>query len=144
MIEAVAEQLLGGHVAQLALDLALLGHLHAPARFGHAEVDDVRGPVGPDENVVRRNVAVHDAEGFAAFVARFVRRVQPMQDPHDDRRRDGGRDEVVVGAHRAKEPCEGFALHVLHHDEELSLRRDDVQRGHHVRVTNPRGQPSLV
>ncbi len=59
-IQLVARDLLGRHVAELALDRADLGLDHRSLQLGDAEVEHLRVPLDGDEQVVRRHVAVHD------------------------------------------------------------------------------------
>ena len=80
MVERLPQELLGGHVAQLALDLSLTRDLHAAARLGDAEVDEVRVAVGSDQNVVGRHVAVDDPKRVAALVVRLVRGMEAVQE----------------------------------------------------------------
>ena len=88
-IDLAALELLGRHVGQLAFELSLARHLRPSHRLRHAEVDEVREAVGADEDVVRRHVAVHQAERLALLVARLVRGVEPVQHVHHDRRGNG-------------------------------------------------------
>ena len=44
----------------------------------------------------------------------------------------------------AREPGERLAVHVLHDEEELAVRRDDVERRDDVRVADARGEARLV
>ena len=77
--EVASRELLGRHVRELALDLALARRLDAARGLRDAEVEHARDAVGADEDVLRRHVAVHDAERLAALVLRLVRGVEAVQ-----------------------------------------------------------------
>jgi hypothetical protein len=134
----------GRHVRKLPLELAFTGGLHATGRLGYAEVEHTRLPVGTHEDVLRRNVAVHDPERLAALVRRFVRGMKPLEDPHHDRDGDGRRQSGFPLACRADETRQGLARHVIHHEKELAVRRDDVERRDHVRMANASRKAGLV
>ena len=59
----------------------------------------------------------------------------------DDRERDRRRVRRDRAPH---EPRERLALHVLHDEEELAVGLHDVERRHHVRVADARGEARLV
>ena len=95
----VAGDLLGRHVGDLALELPLARRLHAPGGLGDAEVEHARHAVGADEDVLRRDVAVDDAERLALLARRLVRGVQAVEDV-DDR-------SAATDARRRRSPCAG-------------------------------------
>ena len=87
---------------------------------------------------------MHDLEGVAGLVRRFVRSMQPMEHAAHH-----GCDDLyshcrALGAGGAHEAGKGLARHVLHHEEQLALRGDDVDRRHDVRMTNAGCEPRLV
>ena len=76
-IDGAARDLLGRHVRDLALELPgarLLVEL--AERLRDAEVADLRDAVGGDEDVVRGDVAMHDAERAPVVVVELVRGVE--------------------------------------------------------------------
>ena len=137
-------ELLGGHVAELALDLPLPRYLHPTARLRDPEVDQVSVSVGAHQDVVRRDVSVNDAQRVSPFVSRFVRRVQPVEDADHDGRGDRYGNHVLCRPHCPEQPRERLPGDVLHDDEELAFSRDHVERGDHVRMANARCEPRLV
>ncbi len=143
-IERVALELLGRHVEDLALDLAAARRVELVLRLRHAEVEHPRRAVDPGEDVLRRDVAVDDVQRLVGLVARLVRGVKALERARHDRRDDARRDALppLVGA--ADEDARRFTAHVLHHQEELAVRGDDVDRGHDVRVLDARGEARLV
>ncbi len=119
-IDAFATRLLGAHVAELALQLLrprVLGRVldRAPC-LGDAEVGDFDLALEREEHVLRRHVAVHDAERPHLLVAPPVRVVEALRDlgryvhAHVDRQRD-----LVAPAAR-EDAREVEAVHVLHRD----------------------------
>ena len=85
-----------------------------------------------------------DAELAAVLVLRLVRGVQAVEDRRDDRRGDARRDRNLPLLRRLHQLGERLAGDVLHDDEDLALGRDDVERGHDVRVTDAPAEARLV
>ena len=84
-------------------------------------------------------------ERRAALVVRFVRGVQALERAGDDRRDDALGDRLPAAWRvRLMSWLERLAADVLHDEEELAVRRDDVERGHDVRVLDARREPRLV
>ena len=138
-----SSELLGRHVARLALDDAGVGDLDARRRLRDAEVDEPRDAVGAHEDVLRRDVAMDDAERRAVLVARLVRRVEAEEHRLGDRGGDLRRASALRVA-RSRTSASGEAVHVLHDEVEIALRLDDVEDRHHVRVAHPGGEARLV
>ena len=78
-LDLFAVDLLGRHVAHLALDVSRLGDGAAFA-FGDTEIGDLRQTVTADQNVLRRHVAVD------ARLGRGVRGVEPASHIDHDAR----------------------------------------------------------
>ncbi len=136
-------RLLGRHVRELALELTGAGRRELARCPRHAEIGEPRAAVDADEDVLRRDVAVHDAERLAVIVGQLVGGVQPREHVADDARRDA-HGHAPPGLHRARnEVREGVALHVLHDDVVALVTRADLENGHDVRVMNPGRQPRL-
>ena len=135
--------LLRGHVAELAFDLALARRLRAARGDRHAKVENSRNPVDADQHVLRAHVAVHETERLSVLVSGFVGRVKAVQRSAHD----GGRD---ANGHRsdrsgsAQQPRKGFALHVVHDEKELAFGRHDIERLDDIRVSDARSQTRLV
>ena len=77
MIDHVAPGLLGRHVIVLALDHADRGLLGLHRRLGDAKVDQLDLSGVGHQHVLRRDVAVHDAQWRTAHVLLAVRVVEP-------------------------------------------------------------------
>src|SRR4051794_15661062 len=70
--------------------------------------------------------------------------MEPVQDGGYDGGRDLRRDRLLAGGARLNEPRDGLALHVFHDEEELAVRRDDVQGLDDVGVLDPGDEAGLV
>ncbi len=121
-----------------------MGLLDAACGFGDAEVEDARHAVGPDQDVLRRDVAVHDLEGLAQLVGGFVGGVQAGQDAGEDGDGDAGGELLAAVAQGAQELEEGLALHVVHDEEQLAPDGDDIEGGDDVGVVDPGGEAGFV
>lgn len=78
------------HVCRFAFHDARSRELHTISRLGDAEVDQTAVPVRADEQVFRRQVAMHQVQPLAIFIDQFVGGVQTVQcveqHRYDDRR----------------------------------------------------------
>ncbi|CAM4527441.1 hypothetical protein COEX109129_41800 [Corallococcus exiguus] len=123
-------------------------------RLGDAEVDDLDLALVADEHVVRRDVAVDDAQLLAAAVRARVRVVQAPAHLHRDEDRHGDGQRRKPAAHRALEHLvERLAVDELHGEEVLALHLPEVedlgdvavgQRGGDARLADEHGDEGLV
>jgi hypothetical protein len=113
-------------------------------RLGHPEVEDPGDPVDTDHHVLRADVAVHHPEGLPPLVARFVRGVEPVQGTGDDGADHRDRQRRAARQGCPREAAERLPLDVLHHEEDLALGGDDVERLHDVGVVDARDEARLV
>jgi len=136
-------KLLGRHVRELAFDAATLTRGLKPSRgFRHTEVSEARDTIGADENGLRPDVAMNGIERTTIRIFRFVRGVETVENARHDRRDDRkGRDLSVRHADEARERQ---PMHVLHHQHQLMVVLDNIERAHDVWMTNLRGDPSFV
>jgi hypothetical protein len=137
-------KLLGSHVGHLAFELPVPRRLQAAHGARHAEVEQARHAVDADQDVLRRDVAVHDVEGLALFADRLVCGVEAVEHAGHDRHhhaRVRGRHHPANGSQELRE---GLALHVLEDEEDLVVVRHDVERRNDVGVPDARGEASLV
>ena len=76
-------------------DDALLGGLDALACLREPEIDELHVALEGDQDVLRRDIAMHDVDELTRLVARLVRAVQPeehaVHDGGDDLDRDRAR-----------------------------------------------------
>src|SRR5262245_27676072 len=79
----------GAMYASFALEPSFARRLDASRGLRHAEIDDPRDAVDPDQDVVRRDVAVDDVQRTAVIVPGLVRGVQAVECTRDDAERDG-------------------------------------------------------
>jgi hypothetical protein len=135
--------LLGRHVARLALEHADPGLVERVEHLGDAEVDELDLTVVGDEHVARRDVAMHDAERRVVVIGELVRVVQAGErlgqhlDLHAERKQ-------LAGAARAPDALEGLALEVFHRDVVAALVLADVVGLDDVGVVEPRGQARFL
>jgi hypothetical protein len=115
-VDALAARLLRGHVAELALEDALL--LGEEARARDPEIGDLHGALEREQDVLRAHVAVHDLERLPRLVLLLVRVVQALRGLRDDPRADPRRDLRAVGARGRHQAPEVASLDVLHREEE--------------------------
>ena len=144
VVDFPAEDLLRGHVAQLALQLA--GH-RAPfgeETPGDAEVDELDVADAADQHVGRRHVAVDDVQRAARLVGGFVREREREEDLVGDVERRSRRDRLSALRGRAKQRGAGDAVHVLHHDVELALVLAELEHLGDVRMVQRPGDPRFV
>ncbi len=114
--------LLGREVARVAAQLHALALVEVDSGGGDAEVEDAGGAVDADEDVVRRQVAVEDAERLAVLVAQLVGVVQAGG--HVERHRHGhlDRDGHAERRRLIEHVCQGAAVDVLHGHVQVVVR----------------------
>src|SRR5262245_14359594 len=109
--------LLGRELADLSLELAVTRGLDAACRLRDAEVDDARDAVRANQDVLRRYVAVDDAEHLTSRAARFMRRMETAQGPGNDGENHLGRQALTAFARGSDEARQRVAVHVVHDEE---------------------------
>src|SRR5262249_7427303 len=109
------------------------------ARLGDAEVRDARNSVQADEDILRRDVAMHEAERRSILVARSVEGFQTLRSVDQNARGDG------YGKARFGTPAVGerAALDIVHDQQELAVGVLDVDDTHDVRVAHERRESRL-
>jgi hypothetical protein len=139
-VDRFPQQVLGRHVRKLTFDLSRLGlRRNAVHGLGDAEVQELYRSRRTDEDVVRRDVAVHETERNAVLVAKLVRGVQPLASLPDQIDRDRQWDTVArsSGPH---DRLQRFTVHPLHDDVERPALFTEIQRFDHVRMVDLRGK----
>ncbi len=122
----------GRHVAELSLDVAVLGLVQASVRLGDPEVDELHGSVAADQDVGRTDVAMHDVEGAALEAGGFVGRSEPVEGLVGDAHGYVDVDEGAGEERGVHESAESHPIDVLHDHEVLvavlfeGVHRDDV------------------
>src|SRR5262249_6678112 len=122
--EGEPAHLLGAHVAELALEDALLRLTGLAGGLGDAEVDELDLALVADEHVLRRDVAMNEVQLLAVDVALVVRVVEALARLHDDdaRLRDGHRLRAVARGGRlllaaVEDAAQIFTVNELEGDE---------------------------
>ena len=96
-IERLAPDLLGREVLELSFYRPVRpGLREATGGERDAEVGHARHAVAADEQVVRRHVAVHEAERSPVFVEQLVHLVEPGQGVVEDAHRDADRHRPAL------------------------------------------------
>ena len=139
-----AVELLRRHVGELALELSLARDLRASGGLCDPEIEHPRAPIGADHHILRRDVAMDDAEPFSELVARLVRGVQAVEGVANDRGRDGAGHALAALAGAAEQLRERLTLNVFHDEKHLATIGDHVDYRHDVRVPNAPGEAGLV
>ena len=143
-LAAIPDDLLGAHVRELPLELAGLGVGEALLGLRDPEVTDLHAPVHRDQDVLRRDIPVHDVERLPGAVPASVRVVQARGGLGDDLDRQRERDEVVdLEATLAQRP-QVLPVHELHGDVEEVLDLTEVIDLDDARVVELRGDARLV
>ena len=106
------------------------GHLSAGEVLRQAEVEQLRNPAVGQEDVARRDVAVHHA-----LVVGGAERTRHLA---------GNRQDLVEGQRPGGEAgLQAAALEQLHRDERLALALVDFENGADIRMVERRGQARL-
>lgn len=141
VIDGTKRELLGAHVARLALEDPNGGFGLASNGFDDAEVRELHGSVPSDQNVLRRDVAVDQIEGSTTWISGFVGGAKSASDveqnPH----------HRLQGEQLASRPFderrEGQPVDVLHdHEGPLGIL-SDIKHGDDVLVSKEACDPRL-
>jgi hypothetical protein len=143
-VERAARELLRRHVGELPFDLRVLRFLPTAGRLRDAKVEDASNAVSADEDVLRRDVAMDQAERFAPLIGRLVCGVEPLECVADDGRHNRYRKADSGSWPAAQNARKGLTEHEFHDDEELSAVEDNVEHVDNVGVSNPREKPRFV
>ena len=73
-----------------------------------------------------------------------MRGVEPAEDVRHDLRDETERRKMSAVLRGVDKLREALAVHVLHHQEQLAVGRDDVEHRNHVRMADPSGDAPLV
>jgi hypothetical protein len=143
-IDRPAQHLLGGHVRELPSDLPFARRVDLPQRLCHPKIDDSGHAIDPDQDVVRRDVSMHDVEGLALIVLRLVRGVEPLEHAGHERRDEVHGHASSTFVSDAIECREGLSFDVFHDEEDFGVLGDDVESRYDVGVPHARSEARLV
>jgi hypothetical protein len=144
-VEDVAGELLRRHVGDLALDGPRAGAHRLHRRAGHAEVGHLHVAGPPHEDVRRRHVTVHDAQGLLRL---GVDGAMGMVEPERRTHRDPGRvlerqgDAPLPGP--VQQDADVDTVDVLEDHEGLVVGLAEVDDADDVGMLQARPQPGLV
>ena len=143
-VDLLSKGLLGRHIGELALEHA--GHrLGQPVDgLGHAEVAQLHVPLEAKEDVVRRDVAVHQVKGHARGVGGAVGVLEGEGDLRRDPDRDRHRNLHRLFRGALEHLAQVLAVDVLHAHEPLAVDLAQLEQPHDVAVVEPRRDLGLV
>ena len=144
MVDPTAGDLLGAHVAHLALLRADLGLVALNLRLGDAEIADLHPPVIRQQDVRRRDVTVDDAHRVAGVVPRHVGVPEPLEQLHHREEHELARDAPRPPGTAREHVEQILAPDELHRDEQVPVELSELEHLHDVRVREHRRDPRLV
>src|SRR5262249_53956448 len=92
--------------------------------------------VDTDEDVLRRHVAMHEAEERAAVVAELVSTVEPCEPVDEHAERDRRGQALLLPRRARQESRERVALDVLHHEVVAERARAHFENRNDIRMVN--------
>ena len=143
-VEIAARDLLGRHVAVLALERAGLGLGLALLRVRNPEVAQLHVPAPGDEDVGRRDVAMDEVHGLALGVVGVVGVVEGVENFRRHEHADGDGQAHVLLRRRAQQAQAVETLDVFERDEILAVLLAEVRDLHDLGVDELGGQLGLV
>jgi hypothetical protein len=144
LVEIATDDLLGRHVAELALELPGVRPTLDLRGARDAEVGQLHRAGAIDQHVARRYVPVHELERPALVVARVVRVVEGAEDREHHVQAHVERQLLALRRGRADDARAGGAVDVLHRHVELTVLLAEVEDLDDVRVAQARTHPRLV
>ncbi len=145
-VDLGAQELLGRHVAELALEASrrVVRDVQSVSRLRDTEVDHLHLTERAEEHVLRTHVAMDDVQETSVVPSGLVRRLEPRSGVGRDAHRGGdGEASTTVGQAR-QELGEGHAVDVLHDEVVGAPRLAELLDAHHVRVLDAGRDPPLV
>ncbi len=143
-IDRASPGLLGGHVLELALERAHLRLRGLGDRLDDAEVAELDVAFVADQDVLGRDVAVHEAEGAALEVLLTVRMIERRGETRTDQQRQAERQRAALGARAVQDRAQVLAVDELHRDEVVVADLAEVVDVDDVVVIELGGELGLV
>ena len=143
-IDFRAHHLLGGHVADLALELPGIGTAVDELAAHDAEITELDLTRAAKQHVARRHVAMHDTERPPVLVMSIVREGEAAQHLVGDVQGDAARKSLAARGNRAQKACQRHAVHELHGHEELAMALAEIDHLDDVRVAERGANPRFV
>ena len=141
-VDALTDDLLGGHVAELAAHLSGAGLGQAERRCGDTEIGEFDVACTGEQDVRGADVAVHDVQALALFVAKVVREVERLGGLSDDVERHV-QWNTTLRCSGVEQAVHRGALDQLHGEEERAVGLAEVEHLHDVRVRDAHSQLRL-
>ena len=139
----LAFQLFGGHVVQLALEQADLGHVALVRPLGDAEVDHLGHTVATEHDVAQAHIPMHDAHRLALVVGQPMRMGQATTDTREDVG-DVAEGTAAITAHHLGHTGEVGPVDVLHDHVRDAVVVSDFEDLGHVAVVEASAEACLV
>jgi len=125
-IELIALGDLRGHVHELAQDHAGVGALRRERALGQAEVDDLHLALVAHQHVLRRHVAVHQAQRVAVVVLLAMRVGQRVEHAQEDLQAQPHRHALAARLDAGEQRAQVLAVHELQRDVAPAVDRAHV------------------
>ena len=142
-IERLPKELLRRHVGELAFDLARLGLLKSIACLRDTEVEHLGDAVVEHEEVLRRDVAMDDAERFAVVIAKLMRRVKTAAGLGHDATGELPRKPSALAC-TTNDGRDRLAMQVLHHEVASVVVFAEVDDAADIWMLHTRGDARLI
>ena len=143
-VQLLKSQVLGRHVPDVALEHADARLLDVVARLGDAEVGDAHQAVEADEQILGRDVAMHDAQRRALRRDQLMRGVQPARRLRQHGDAECDRQQRLARLHARQHLGQRRSVDVVHQQEWAVGVLAHLERRGDVRVADQAGQTRLV
>ena len=143
-VDLVASGLLGGHVGQLAFDDTRGGVHRRGGRLGNTEVEQLDLPVISHENILRRNVAMHDGERSSVVVDQTVGILKALEHIEQNAGMQRELERRPVLAKLGQGGVQRDAIEILHRHQVAERIHPDIVGLNDVRVIEARREPRFV
>ena len=144
MVELAAQELLGRHVAELPLHAPQRRLSDATRRPRDAEVDQLDLTVVGDEDVLRADIAMHEAERGPVGALEGVSVTEPLGHPRPQPGDDTGLELLAATRQCAHQLRERLSVQVFHRQEQGVALAAELVNMNDVRVGEPHQQVGLV
>ena len=125
--DATADQLFWRHVAELAKAHLRIGRGAADRRLRDAEIDHLGLAFERDQDIGRRDIAVHEVERGTVVARAAVRIGEPVREFATDEQREVDREALLALAEQAERATQVAAFDELEREEVLVADATDLE-----------------
>ncbi len=143
-VDALGQKLLGRHVANLAFDDPRIRFVTRVLELRDAEIQNAYFALDRNEDVVRRHVAMHDAERRPVVIRELVGVMQTVQRFAKDAQVRRERQRHTAGRRSLDDARERLALEIFHDDDGPTFFFEHFVRLHDVRMVETSRQASFI